>query len=183
MDAETSRAVGAHPTRVAPSPADQRHLRDCLGRYATGVTIVTAQAADGSFVGLTVNSFSALSLDPPLVLWSLGDQAASVQAFVQARHFAVSVLAAGQAGLAARFASPLSDRFAGVSLSPGLGGAPLIDGAIAWFECEVRTQARHGDHLLFIGEVRRCARVAGEPLVFHDSAFVTVSPPTAAAGR
>jgi len=139
--------------------------------FATGVTIITTGAADGGFIGFTANSFNSLSLDPPLVLWSLHERAGSVAAFTGARHFAVNVLCADQLALALRFSRPGTNRFAGVTVHAGLGGAPLIDGALAWFECETRTHYRHGDHLLFIGEVRRCARAPGTPLVFQQGAF------------
>ena len=171
VDAEHAPPTPAHPTEGSPPAREPRHLRDCLAMFATGVTIVTTQAGDGGFIGLTANSFNSLSLDPPLVLWSLHVRAGSVRAFVDATHFAVNVLAAGQLPLALRFSRPGTNRFAGVTVHPGLGGAPLIEGALAWFECETRTHYRHGDHLLFIGEVRRCARGAGTPLVFQQGGF------------
>jgi len=171
VEREHPRPGPAHPTEGAPSALDARHLRSCLGMFATGVTIVTTRAEDGGFIGLTANSFNSLSLDPPLVLWSLHERAGSVAAFTGASHFAVNVLDARQLGLALRFSRPGTNRFAGVTVHAGLGGAPLIDGALAWFECETRTHHSYGDHLLFIGEVRRCARAPGTPLVFQQGTF------------
>ena len=135
------------------------------------MTIVTTRRDDGSYVGLTVNSFNALSLEPALVLWSLGLKARSLPAFLSARQFAVNVLAAHQRELALRFARTTGDRFAGVELHQGYGGVPLIDGALAWFECDAHAHHRHGDHVLFIGQVRRCARVPGRALVFQQGEF------------
>lgn len=154
-----------------------------MGMFATGVTIVTTRSPDGGFVGLTANSFSSLSLDPPLVLWSLGSGAGSAPVFVEATHFAVNVLTAQQLPLALRFSLPGTNRFAGVTVHAGLGGAPLIDGALAWFECETRTHYRHGDHLLFIGEVRRCARAPGTALVFQQGGFGMPTPIDPVPGR
>lgn len=172
-DAAAHAAPGAprHPTSGAPPVGDPRHLRDCLGMFATGVTIVTTRAPDGGFIGLTANSFSALSLDPPLVLWSLGNNSGSLAAFLAAQHFVVNVLASAQMDLARRFAKPFPDRFAGIGVHSGLHGAPLIDGALAWFECQTRAHYEQGDHVLFIGEVKRCARVEGSPLLFRQGEF------------
>jgi flavin reductase (DIM6/NTAB) family NADH-FMN oxidoreductase RutF len=170
------RSQSAAPTtspHAAHPPLEARHLRDCLGHFATGVTIVTACAPDGTLAGLTVNSFNSLSLDPPLVLWSLSLRSTSLSTFEAASHFAVSVLSSGQLDLARRFARAQANRFAGLTVRTGLGGAPLIDGAVAWFECECRSHQRAGDHVLFIGQVRRCARDAGgQPLVFHKGHFL-----------
>jgi flavin reductase (DIM6/NTAB) family NADH-FMN oxidoreductase RutF len=161
-----------HPTADAPPPLDTRHLRECLSEFATGVTIVTAGLADGVRAGLTVNSFNALSLEPPLVLWSLSLRSTSLAVFSQATHFAVNVLSVRQVELARRFSRSGPNRFSGVELHQGLGGAPLIDGANAWFECENSSQQRAGDHMLFIGLVRRCSREHGaDPLIFRHGRF------------
>jgi flavin reductase (DIM6/NTAB) family NADH-FMN oxidoreductase RutF len=161
----------SHPTRNAPDPGLPLHFRSCLGAFATGVTIVATRAADGSVAGLTVNSFNSLSLDPPLVLWSLRSASGNAALFREATNFSVSVLAAGQLGLARHFALSAPERFAGVAHHEGLGGCPLVDAAIAWFECETVSVQELGDHLLFIGRVLRCARVPGVPLVFHHGDF------------
>ncbi|HEY5632448.1 MAG TPA: flavin reductase family protein [Burkholderiaceae bacterium] len=165
------RARSAHPTDASLDATDPLHLRECLGTFATGVAIITAQAPDGSFIGLTANSFNSLSLTPPLVLWSLGTRSGSLEAFIAASHFSVNVLSAAQVELALRFSRQGVNRFAGVPLHAGLGGAPLIDGAIGWFECETQSHARYGDHVLFIGAVRRCARTGGNGLVFHHGGY------------
>jgi flavin reductase (DIM6/NTAB) family NADH-FMN oxidoreductase RutF len=166
---------GAGATRAdetsLPTP-DPRHLRDCLAEFATGVTIVCATLPDGTRAGLTVNSFNSLSLEPPLVLWSLSLRSTNLDHFCAASHFAVSVLSSKQIDLARRFARAGPNRFDGVPLRVGLGGAPLLEGANAWFECELTTQQRAGDHMLFIGLVRRCERMHdADPLIFRHGRF------------
>jgi flavin reductase (DIM6/NTAB) family NADH-FMN oxidoreductase RutF len=147
--------------------SDSRALRTALGRYATGVTIVTCVDGDGAPVGLTANSFAALSLDPPLVLWSLRQQSPSLAAFQAARHFAVNVLAESQVQLSRRFASPALDKFAQGGWSAGVGGVAVLAGAAALFECEVASHQVAGDHVLFIGRVLSFHEAALPPLVFQ----------------
>jgi flavin reductase (DIM6/NTAB) family NADH-FMN oxidoreductase RutF len=152
-------------------------LRAALGLFATGVTIVTTRAPDGSAIGLTANSFNSVSLTPPLVLWSLGTKAGSLQAFLQAEHYAIHVLAVEQQGLAERFASKLIDRFDGVPVQPGLGGVPLLTGCAAVFECTRRSQYPEGDHVILVGEVLACQHDATRsPLLFHGGKFYTEHP-------
>ena len=151
-----------------PSPLA---LRGALGRFATGVTIVTCRDAAGTPVGLTANSFAALSLDPPLVLWSLRSASASAAAFSGAGHFAVNVLADTQVDLSRRFASPLPDKFAEGSWSAGLGGAPVLGGCAAVFECTLQARQVAGDHLLFIGRVLRLADLSVAPLLFQGGHY------------
>jgi flavin reductase (DIM6/NTAB) family NADH-FMN oxidoreductase RutF len=172
----TPSVLSSHPTNDAPLPSDTRHLRNCLGTFATGVTVITARVPDGGFAGLTANSFSALSLDPALILWSLNRSARSLQVFLQASHFAINILSDHQSELARRFAQPHADRFAGVAVHPGLGGAPLIDQALGWLECTLRSHHEYGDHVLFIGQVQRCNRASGEPLLFSQGKFAISQP-------
>src|SRR3954451_4135632 len=113
------------------SSIDPRDFRKALGTYATGVTIITATAADGKPYGLTCNSFTSVSLNPPLVLWSLLIYSQSMNAFQNAAHFAVNVLGASQRELSRKFARSSDDKFAGVDWKPGLGNAPLLTGAVA----------------------------------------------------
>jgi flavin reductase (DIM6/NTAB) family NADH-FMN oxidoreductase RutF len=137
-----------------------------MGCFATGVTVVTAVGKDGDFVGVTVNSFNSLSLDPPLVLWSLAVGSPLMQAFEHASHFAVNVLAEDQIEISQRFALRAVDKFADLNLLKGAGGSPLIADCMAWIECRNRSHDRHGDHVLFIGEVERMAESAKKPLLF-----------------
>ncbi len=142
-------------------------LRNALGRFATGVTIITCVDAQGRRFGLTANSFASLSLDPPLVLWSLRRSSPSLTAFEAASHFAVNVLADSQVDLSRRFASALADKFAEGDWRAGLGGAPVLAGCAAVIECEHHSQRDAGDHMLFIGHVRRAADLGLAPLVYQ----------------
>jgi flavin reductase (DIM6/NTAB) family NADH-FMN oxidoreductase RutF len=152
-------------------------FRTALGMFATGVTIVTARDASGACVGLTANSFNSVSMGPPLVLWSLSQRAGSLPAFTRGSHYAINILAAEQHALAERFASKVADRFAGVAFRDGVGGAPILEGAAAVFECFNRSRYEEGDHIIFVGEVERCEHRAGaQPLIFHGGRYFTELP-------
>jgi flavin reductase (DIM6/NTAB) family NADH-FMN oxidoreductase RutF len=152
-------------------------FREALGMFATGVTIVTTRAADGKLVGLTANSFNSASLNPPLVLWSLARGAASMVALSTGSHYAINILAADQVKLAERFATKDVDRWADVAFTEGLGGAPVLAGCAASFECFNRSRYDEGDHVIFVGEVERCSHRAGaSPLLFHGGRFYTEHP-------
>ncbi len=156
---------------------DSQHFRAALGMFATGVTVITARSADGSLVGLTANSFNSVSLAPPLVLWSLARRAGSLPVFTHGSHYAINILAADQKELAQRFATRDIDRFAGVAWREGAGGAPVLDGAAATFECFNRSRYEEGDHVIFVGEVERCSHRAGvSPLLYHAGRFHTDHP-------
>ncbi len=154
----------------------ERHFRDALAQFATGVTVICVRRADGRYVGFTANSFNSVSLDPPLVLWSLNRQAENLEAFQAAQRYAINVLASDQVELARRFSRPHADRFAGVPYRLGTADAPLIEGCVAWFECRHHAQQRAGDHVLFIGEVETCERRSGTALVFHHSRYGATRP-------
>ncbi len=150
-----------------PDPAfEARRLRDCLGQFATGVTVVTARSDDGGLVGLTANSFSSVSIDPPLVLWSLNKQAASLSVFKHASHYAINILGADQMDISNHFAKPAENKFAGVDYRLGAAGAPLIDGCVAWFECRNEMAYEGGDHLIFVGHVERFDHAERPALLF-----------------
>ena len=153
-----------------------RTLRDALGQFATGVTIVTTVMADGRPAGITVNSFTSVSLDPPLVLWNLGRFSANWDAFESAEHFAVNVLAIDQADLALEFAEPGKDPFTHVSYDRGKGDVPLLPGAIAQFECRLTERRDGGDHITLVGEVLAHHDHDGEPLLFHRGSFGRFTP-------
>lgn len=154
---------------------DPQQFRAALGQFATGVAVVTTVGPDGRPAGVTVNSFASVSLDPPLVLWSLALKAATMPAFRAAGHFAVNILAADQVELSNRFALPQADRYAGIDWTPGLGGAPLLDGCCARIECRAETQYEGGDHLIFVGRVERLERAERPPLVYHASRYCAVA--------
>ena len=150
---------------------DRRDYRRALGQFATGVTVVTARASDGRKVGVTVNSFSSVSLDPPLILWSISRQAPSFTDFGNATHFAVNILESRQHHLSRQFSTPLPDKFAGVEFEEGTGGVPLLHGAIAQFVCRKIRQYDGGDHMILVGEVEQYKYNEGEPLVFHSGRY------------
>ncbi|MFJ9522343.1 flavin reductase family protein [Kitasatospora sp. NPDC101801] len=146
-----------------------RPLRAVLGRYATGVAVVTTRYR-GRPAGLTVNSFTSVSLDPPLVLWCLQLSATSRVAFTGADHFAVHLLAADQRELAVRFAGP-GDRFAGLGDRAGRYGLPLLEGTVATLVCHRDRTVPAGDHLILIGRVLEHRATSGAPLLFVDGGF------------
>ncbi|EXI89445.1 MAG: p-hydroxyphenylacetate 3-hydroxylase, reductase component [Candidatus Accumulibacter regalis] len=150
-----------------------RDFRDALGSFATGVTVLTAVDQDGQPMGVTISSFNSVSLDPPLIIWSLSAHSPRLEAFRRASFYAVNVLTASQQGISDCFAATdNSDRFEGVATSRGIGGIPLIEGCSAWFECANEVQYPGGDHLVFLGRVQRFARgEANEPLIFHGGCY------------
>lgn len=149
---------------------DSRAFRRALGQYPTGVTVVTAMD-DGQPIGMAVNSFAAVSLEPALILWSIRRQSAAAQAYSQASHFAVNILAADQLEISRLFGAPNPDRFGQINWSPGEYGSPLIAGAIAQLQCRLDVVHDGGDHLILIGHVDHYARFAGEPLVFSQGQY------------
>lgn len=155
---------------------DQRDLRSALATFATGVTIVTTRAPDGALHGLTANSLSSVSLEPPLVLWSLARFAPSLAAFQQATHFGVNVLGMEHRDLSMRFARPQPDKFAGVEYAIGPFGVPLIAGAVAQFECRVAARYYGGDHEIFLGAVERYAYERKPTLLFCHGAYHRAHP-------
>ncbi|BAN47360.1 p-hydroxyphenylacetate 3-hydroxylase reductase component [Metapseudomonas resinovorans] len=160
------------------SPIDSRAFRRALGNFATGVTIVTATAPDGTRAGVTANSFNSVSLDPPLILWSIDKRSSSLAVFRQASHFAVNILAADQIELSNQFARPRDDKFAGVSFDSGLGGAPLLPDCAARFQCQLHQQVDGGDHVILIGLVQAFDDLGRSPLLYHQGAYSMVLPHT-----
>ncbi len=155
----------------AQAALDPTEFRKALGSFATGVTIITTRAADGTPLGLTVNSFNSVSLDPPLVLWSLANSSLNLDAFRSAEHWAVHVLATDQEELSGRFARRGADKFGGLELDHGIGDIPLLKGCAARFQCRTASQYQGGDHLIFIGEVLAFDRDETAPLVFHGGRY------------
>jgi len=154
----------------------EKEFRASLAMFATGVTIITARTPAGALVGLTANSFNSLSLDPPLVLWSIVRKSASLPGFLASGHFAINVLASDQSDLSHRFATPSDDKFAALDLQEGLGGSPLLPGALASFECQIQSTIEGGDHLLFVGRVHKIRYRTGEPLIFNGGKYCTALP-------
>ena len=157
-----------------PQPRhDARDFRAALGCFPTGVCLITTAAPDGRRVGLTANSFSSVSLDPPMVLWSLSRNASSAPVFRDAEYFAINVLAAGDAELSSHFARSGADKFAAFAerFVAGLGGSPVLDGAAATFECHSRQRYYGGDHIIMIGVVERYTHSERPPLVFRRGQY------------
>lgn len=162
------RAPGDGPAdeTFVPDPADPRRFRDALGRFATGITVVTVATRDGP-MGFTANSFASVSLDPPLVLWSPAKSASRFPFYAAAEHYTIHVLGAEQLELSRRF-SRGGAGFDGLKPAITPEGVPVIPGTLARFDC--RHHARHdgGDHLIVVGLVLRAACREGPPLVFHE---------------
>src|SRR3981081_1933573 len=168
-----------HP--INPDPAnelasdssviDPRDFRNALGMFATGVTIITAAAADGKPYGLTCNSLASVSMNPPLVLWSLGIFSQGMSIFQDASHFAVNVLGASQQALASKFAISSDDKFAGVQWTLGLGNAPVLADSVANFQCRAANRYYGGDHVIFLGAVEAYTYNRHEPLLFARGGY------------
>lgn len=150
---------------------DRRAFRDALGRFATGVAVVTTINDKGKMEGLTISSFSSVSLDPPLVLWSLQRDALSFDTFAQSGRFSVNVLKAGQSELSNHFATRSIDKFAAIEHHIGANGCPHLPGVLAHFECETVELVDGGDHGIFLGRVQRFEHSEGEPLIVSGGQY------------
>jgi len=157
----------------AHTTLDTDDYRRALSLFATGVSVVTALDAEGNKVGITVSSFNSVSLDPPLVLWSVGLESMSYEAFTSASHFAVHVLGKGQEDLCEHFAQRIPDKFNGLELRSGLGGAPILPEFAACFECSTEHVYPGGDHHIIVGRVGRFEYRDSEPLIIYRSRFLT----------
>ena len=156
---------------------DSAHFRQALSQFATGVTVITTRLPDGSFRGLTASSFNSVSLDPPLVLWSLGAGANSMPVFSGNSHYVINVLAAGQQDLALRFSRRTeTDPFEGIDYDLSRTGIPILKGVSAWFECHNRSRYPEGDHVIFVGEVEECDVQPQSGLLFHGGRFGATGP-------
>ncbi|MFD2366972.1 flavin reductase family protein [Pseudoduganella sp. GCM10020061] len=150
---------------------DTVQFRRALSQFATGVTVITTRLADGTFRGLTASSFNSVSLDPPLVLWSLGSAANSLPIFSGNSHYVINVLSAGQADVARMFSTRGENPFDSVEFELSRTGQPVLKGASAWFECHNRSRYPEGDHVIFVGEVEHCEYTDLPALIFHHGRF------------
>lgn len=162
------------------STFDPRQFRQALGAFTTGVTIVTTRGPDGQDYGLTANSFNSVSIDPPMVLWSLNKDSSSAHAFTGSAHFAVHILATDQEHLSNRFAKSGSDKFAGLTPARGPDDIPLLDGCSARFQCRTTYQYEGGDHIILVGEVLAFDRFETPPLVFQGGGYRRLMQPSTA---
>ena len=168
--------AGPSDTEQPTPPAiDGRAFRNALGSFVTGVTIITTLDEQGRPAGLTANSFNSVSLDPPMVLWSLALDSTCLPAFRQAGWWAVHVLAAGQEQLSNQFARRDADKFQGVPTMPGPDGIPLLDGSAARFVCRAAFEYEGGDHAIFLGEVQSFEQSGQAPLVYHQGRYAAVT--------
>jgi 3-hydroxy-9,10-secoandrosta-1,3,5(10)-triene-9,17-dione monooxygenase reductase component len=155
---------------------DLRTFRETLGLFVTGVTIITTRDEQGEPIGITANSFNSVSLDPPLILWSVGLKALSLKAFSDAENFAVHILRDDQADLSQRFATSGTDKFHALSITQGLGSAPLLPDCAACLECSLFAKYPAGDHVLFIAKVERMTSDPDAmPLVYHGGRYAELS--------
>lgn len=163
---------GYMQTCFSPNPENTRLLRDAFGRFATGVTVVTAASKDGP-VGITVNSFSSLSLDPALLLWSLSKQSRRYPFFADAKHFAVHILSEKQTNICHGFAQDIH-AFDDLDVDMSKNGVPLLSGCLARLECKLHASYPGGDHQIIVGEITDVAMGQGNSLAFYDGAFGSV---------
>jgi flavin reductase (DIM6/NTAB) family NADH-FMN oxidoreductase RutF len=173
---QPSLADSANELASDHSAIDPRDFRNALGTFATGVTIITAADADGKPYGLTCNSFASVSLNPPLVLWSLVVYSSSLTVFQNATHFAVNILGVSQQALANKFAKSGEDKFAGIEWRPGLGNAPVLAESVANFQCRSVNRYYGGDHVIFLGAVEAYSYSGKEPLLFARGKYGRFGP-------
>lgn len=173
-----ARAPDKKPTSPLPArekPGNEgtalRRYRNTLGQFATGVAVITAVNDQDQPVGVTCNSFTSVSLDPPLILWSVASTSASADAFREGKAFAVNILAANQEEIAMRFARSSDAKFQGVAWHEGLEGAPLLEECVAYMECRVDTRYPGGDHVIILGSVEHYVNMERDPLLFHSGEF------------
>ena len=153
-----------------------KDFRRALGNFATGVTVVTAQDNSGNKVGVTANSFNSVSLDPPLVLWSLAKNSASHTIFEHSKHFAVNILAADQIDLSNNFATPSEDKFANIEYTIGIGNSPILKETTAHFQCEKYKVIDGGDHWIMLGKVVAFEHAGRNPLLYVQGSYAGAIP-------
>ena len=155
---------------------DGRELRNAMGLFATGVSIITTKDASGKPFGLTANAFSSLSLDPPMLLICVDKEVDCYACFYESKVFGVNFLSVAQEELSTRFATKGIEKFEGLSYSVGELGVALLDGALAHFECRVAHAYEGGDHTIYVGEVQRLVTMEGDPLLFFQGKYRSLVP-------
>ena len=166
--------MSALPACDSPPAFDAKYFRQALSQFATGVTVITARLPDDSVVGVTINSFNSVSLDPPLVLWSLAHAASTMAAFSNAPGYVINVLSGEQIELAQRFALPGPNLVDPAMFALSQQGVPVLAGTVAWFECHHRSRYSEGDHMIFVGAVARCHAHPHRTLGFHRGRFIAI---------
>lgn len=161
---------------------DLRSYRQALGSFATGITVVTTLRDNGEPVGLTANSFTSVSLEPPLVLWSLARKSPSLGVFEACRHYAINVLSSHQAEHSVRFATPRPDKFAGLDWHPSAEGVPLLEGVTVHLVCENHQRIEAGDHIIFLARVLRYDMRPSDPLIYCRGNYLDAASTTGQQG-
>lgn len=156
-------------------PIERNELRRVMGHFATGVTIITTVSKDGQPFGLTANSFTSVSLEPPLVLICVDKKAESYPHFEESRVFTVNILNNEQESLSRKFAVSGGDKFRGIAYHTGANGVPILDGALAYLECKLYSAHDGGDHTLYLGEIEQAETVDGKPLLFYRGGYRAIS--------
>lgn len=159
-----------------PAVINPLEFRNVLGAFPTGVTVVTTRDDAGNLYGVTASSFNSVSLDPPLILWSIGKASSSYQAMINATYWNVHVLAEDQDLVSATFAKSSDDKFATVEYSEGLHGAPVIAGCAALLQCQIEHQYEGGDHVILVGRVLDFTDFGKQPLVFGRGRYARLAP-------
>lgn len=154
-----------------PTAFDTPHFKHVLAQFATGVTVITTRLDKTTFLGLTINSFNAVSLDPPLILWSLDNLSKNLQTFLDQPHYVVNILAANQVELAEKFSKRVATQFDNLEFTLSPSGLPILKGATAWLDCQHETHYPGGDHTIFLGRVNHCSYSHGSALLFHNRKF------------
>jgi flavin reductase (DIM6/NTAB) family NADH-FMN oxidoreductase RutF len=165
-------AANSSLTPFMPTSFDTKDLRKAFSKFGTGVTVMTAASSDGMFAGVTASSFNTVSMEPPIVLWSLALTSPSLRVFRDAGHFVVNVLGLHQIELSQRFSRPNPDKFVGLELGQASCGAPLLFNCAATLECTTVSEQTVGDHVLFLGQVKRYEYASVEPLLFFNGKYV-----------
>lgn len=157
---------------------DQRELRNAFGCFATGITVITTTDGDGAHYGVTANSFTSVSLDPPLVLFCLDNKSMSFDAFRGGRHFVVNILGEEQQAVSGRFARSDADKWDGMTFDVWDTGCPVLPGCMATMECDTRAVHEGGDHIIVVGQVRRLVydRDGTRPLIYYRGRYEAISP-------
>jgi flavin reductase (DIM6/NTAB) family NADH-FMN oxidoreductase RutF len=155
---------------------DLVQFRRCLGHFATGVTVITCADGNGKLCGITANSFSSVSLEPPLVLWNIAKVSRSLSAYLDAEHFGINVLTARQESVSANFARSDNDLFRDVAYELTARGVPKLANTLAWFDCRTHEVHECGDHYIIIGEVLDYEAYEGEPLMFYRGRYQRLGP-------
>lgn len=161
---------------MATSTIDKQVFRNALGHFATGITVITAKTPSGEYIGITANSFNSVSLDPPLILWSLSKESMGFKFFTETEHFCVNVLASDQINISNHFASQKLKKFNDIDITFGVCGAPLIEGCVTRFECKTSFTYEGGDHLIFVGEVIAFDLISKPSLLYHHGNYAISNP-------